>query len=105
MKLSNPQTSTKTYWSISKIFCNGNEVPLILLLQIYNTLISNLKKKSKPFTPTNNNSVLPTTISHRTEARLTLFDFEDEDIFKIIRSLNISKAYGYDDILIRMIKA
>lgn len=49
--------------------------------------------------------MLPTTISHRTEARLTLFDFEDEDIFKIIRSLNISKAYGYDDILIRMIKA
>ena len=32
VKLNNPQTSAKTYWSISEIFCKGSKVPLILPL-------------------------------------------------------------------------
>ena len=28
-KLSNPLTSSKTYWSMLKTFCNNNKIPLI----------------------------------------------------------------------------
>ena len=39
-----------------------------------------------------------------TESRLSSLDFNEDGILKVIRALNISKAHGYDDISIRMIK-
>ena len=44
LKLNNPSTSAKTYWSILKIFYNGKKVPFPPL-QIDNTLVSDFKKK------------------------------------------------------------
>ena len=38
------------------------------------------------------------------QARLKSLDFKEIDILQIIRTLNINKANGYDDISIRMIK-
>ena len=46
-----------------------------------------------------NNSKLPDSA-----ARLSSVRFDNNDVLKIIRSLNINKAHGHDDISVRMIK-
>ena len=51
-----------------------------------------------------NISVLPINQKFLTQSRLTSLDFNEEQIRKIIRALNIHKAHGHDDISIRMIK-
>ena len=38
------------------------------------------------------------------KSKLSVINFTDDDILKIIRSLNINKAHGHDDISVRMIK-
>ena len=45
-KLTNPKTSSKTYWSILKTFYNGKKFPLIPPLVINNKLESDLKRKA-----------------------------------------------------------
>ena len=44
-KLTNSKTSSKTYWSILKIFYNGNKVPLIPPLVINKNLEPDFKRK------------------------------------------------------------
>ena len=39
-----------------------------------------------------------------TQSRLDTSDFNENEILKITRALNIHKAYGHDDISIRMIQ-
>ena len=39
-----------------------------------------------------------------TQSRLTSLYFNEEEVLKIIRALNIHKGHGHDDIFIRMIK-
>ena len=39
-----------------------------------------------------------------TETKLSSCDIEDEDIYKIIKTLHINKAHGYDKVSIRMLK-
>ena len=51
-----------------------------------------------------NNSKLLDKITYNSAARLTSIKFDNNDILKIIRSLNINKAHGHDDISVRMIK-
>ena len=51
-----------------------------------------------------NNSKLPDKITYNSAAGLTSIKFDNNDILKIIRSLNINKAHGHDDISVRMIK-
>ena len=55
-------------------------------------------------TPLNNNSSLPSSLDLETEATLMSINFFDNDILKIIRSLDINKAHGHDDTSVRMIK-
>ena len=55
-------------------------------------------------TPLNNNSKVPESQTYITDSKLSSLQFEDKDIIKIIRTLNINKAHGYDDISIRMLK-
>ena len=76
-KLTNPKTSSKTYWSILKTFYNGRKVPLIPPLLINNNLEADFKRKADHFnnffaskcTPLKNDSVLPTLLEHDSEAR------------------------------------
>ena len=78
---------------------------------INNELISDFKMKANHFnsffasycTPLNNNIKLPGSQTYITESKLSSLQFEDKDI-KIIKSLNINKAHGHDDILIRILK-
>ena len=48
-------------------------------------------------------SVLSTNQISLTQSRLIFLDFNEEEILKIIRALNIYKAHSHDDIPIRMI--
>ena len=51
-KLTNPKTSSKTYWSILKTFYNGKKVSLIPPVVINNKLEPDFKRKADHFTYT-----------------------------------------------------
>ena len=51
-----------------------------------------------------NNSKLPGKVTYSSATRLTSLKFDNNDVLKIIRSLNVNKAHGHDGISIRMIK-
>ena len=56
-----------------------------------------------------NNGKQPEKITYNSPARLSSIKFDNNDILKTIRSLNVNKAHGHDGILvdkrmIRMIK-
>ena len=55
-------------------------------------------------TPLKNDSKIPINQIFLTQSRLSSLDFNEDEILKIIRALNIHKAHGHDDISIRMIK-
>ena len=111
-KLNDPRTNAKTYWSILKTFFNGRKIPVITPLLIDGKLVSDFKEKANKFneffscqcTPLNNGSKCPSQPNFVTNERLSSVVFDDQDVIKIIRALNISKAHGHDDISIRMIK-
>ena len=65
---------------------------------IFNTFFA------KQCTPLNNSSVLPVNQMFLTQSRLNFINFNEDEILKVIRALNIHKAHGHDDISIRMIK-
>ena len=79
---------------------------------IKNELISDFKVKLNHInsffasycTPLNNNSKVPESQTYITDSKLSSLQFEDKGIIKIIRSLDINKAHGHDDISIRMLK-
>ena len=106
MKLNDPKTSAKTYWSILKSFYNDSKIPLIPPLLVNNKIVSDFTEKTNLFTdffatqctPLSNNSISPSAISLKTQSRLSSINFEKEDILKIIRNLNINNAHGHDNI-------
>ena len=110
-KLNNPQLFPKTFWKILKIFCNRNKIPVIPPIIVNDKLISDYEEKSTHFnkffvsqyTPIANDSQIPDSVVFNTEARLSSITCEDNDILKIIRNLDISKAHGFDDISVRMV--
>ena len=111
-KLNNPLLQAKTYWSILKTFYNNKKIPLIPPLLINDKFVIDIQAKANifnklfadQFTPLKNNSMLPTNQLFMTQARLRSLDFNEGEILKIIRALNINKAHGHDGISIRMIK-
>ena len=111
-KLNDPETNAKTYWSVLKTFFNGRKIPVIPPLLIDGKIVSDFKVKANKFneffsrqhTPHNNGSKCPEHPYFITNERLSTVVFDDHDIIKIIRALNINKSHGHDDISIRMIK-
>ena len=55
-------------------------------------------------TPLENSSALPVNQIFSTQSRLNSINFNEEEMLKIVRALNIHKPHGHDDISIRMIK-
>ena len=102
----------KTYWSMLKTFYNDKTIPLTPPLLVDDNHVTDIKTKTNIFnecfaeqcTFLKSNSVLPINQKFLTQSRLTSLDFNEEEIFKIIRALNIHKAHGHDDISIRIIK-
>ena len=112
LKLNDPKTSAKTYWSILKSFYNDSKIPLIPPLFVNNKIESDFTEKANLFNDffatkcalLSKNSVLPSSVSFKAQSRLTSVNFEKEDILKLIRNLNVNKANGHDNISIRMLK-
>ena len=111
-KLNNPLLQVKTYWSILKTFYNEKNIPLVPPLLVDNNFLTDIQTKANIFntffaeqcTPLNNISVLPVNQMFLTQSRLNFINFNEDEILKVIRALNIHKAHGHDDISIRMIK-
>ena len=111
-KLNNPLVQAKTYWSILKTFYNGKKIPLIPPLLVNDNFVTDMKTKADIFnkffaeqcTPLKNDSKIPINQIFLTQSRLSSLDFNEDEILKIIRALNIHKAHDHDDISIRMIK-
>ena len=111
-KLNNPLLQVKTYWSILKTFYNEKNIPLIPPLLVDNNFVTDIQTKANIFntffaeqcTPLNNSSLLPVNQMFLTQSRLNFINFNEDEILKVIRALNIHKAHGHDDISIRMIK-
>ena len=111
-KLNNPLVQAKTYWSILKTFYNGKKIPLIPPLLVNDKFVTDMKTKADIFnkffaeqcTPLKNDSKIPINQIFLTQSRLSSLDFNEDEILKIIRALNIHKAHDHDDISIRMIK-
>ena len=55
-------------------------------------------------TPVANDTSLLSLLNLNLTCNLSVINFTDDDILKIIRSLNINKPHGHDDISIRMIE-
>ena len=110
-KLNDPTIQTKPYWTILKSFHNNKKILLIPLLLINYKLVLDIKTKANIFnklfaeqcTPLKNDSVLPTSQHVLTQSRLHSIDFSFEEIQKMIKSLDVDKAHGHEDIFIRMI--
>ena len=109
-KLNNPKSVPKTYWSIINKFLNNKKFPIIPPILVNSELVSHFKQKANIFnnhfaslcTPVKNGSKLPS-LSYKTEKRLTFFDIKNDDILLNIKSLNVNKARGWDQLPIRMI--
>ena len=112
LKLKNPQTSLKAYWSIIKSCCNGRKIPIIPPLSVNGKIITNFNEIASLFNkyfssqqnPLPNDSKLPENQTYITETKPSSFVIENEDIYKIIKTSDISKTHGHDEISIRMLK-
>ena len=112
IKLLNPKTSSKAYWSILKSFVNDKKIPIIPPLYHNGNFITDFCQKAELFNSffaeqcsiLLNSSKLPTNLAPRTDQSLTSINFSQDDILKIIQNLNSNKVHGPDKINILMIK-
>ena len=106
----NPQTSSKTYWSTIKSCYNGRKIPITPSLSVNGKIITDFNEKANLFnkyffsqcSPLPNYSKFPENQKYITETKLSSFNIEDEDKYKMI--LDISKAHGHDEISMKMLK-
>ena len=111
-KLNNPSTNRKKYWLIIKTLFNGKKVPLIPPLLVNDNFVTNFKEKANIFNkffadqciPVSTSSEIPNDVRLTTDKNLHNINFDVHDILNIIKSLDVNKAHGYDNISIRMIK-
>ena len=88
------------------------KISLIPPLVINDQLITGFRENANYFnlyfarqcTPIENDSSVSTETDCLCDATISAVDFEDQDILKIIRALDINKAHGHDNMLTRMIK-
>ena len=87
-------------------------VPVIPPLLFHGTFVTDFEEKAKIFNSffarqcklVSNNSVLPSHFTYMTEERIQSLTFSESDVIQIIRTLDVNKAHGHDNILVRMIK-
>ena len=113
-KLQNTEKKpSKCYWCSLKIILNNKKISMIPPLFHSNRFISDFKQKGKLFNDfffsnqcllINNYSKLPTSLIQVTDRHLSLITFSAGGITKIIQNLNSNKAYGHDNVSIRMLK-
>ena len=92
-------------------FLSNKKLPIISPILVDDRVVSNFAEKTELFnscfasqcTPVTNKSQL-TSLEFKTSKRIEKINFTDDDIYLIIKNLNVDKAYGWDNISIRMIK-
>ena len=110
-KLEDSNTASKTYWPILNCFLYNKKIHAIPPLLVDGNFISGFCEKASLFnsffaticTPIKNNSRLSPFI-YKTSTRIHCFCVTNKDILSIINSLNSSKAQGYDNISVEIIK-
>mgnify|MGYP001793298187 CR=1 FL=1 len=111
-KLSDPQTSSKAYWSILKSFFNDKKRPVIPPLLVNNAFITEFKVKANLFNThfakqcsfLVSTSTLPNNFPTLPLHSISEFQINEDEILKLISSLNINKSHGYDGISARMLR-
>ena len=86
------------YWSILKTFYNDKKILLIPPLLVADKFVNDTKTKADIFnnffaeqcTPLKNDSKLPSNQIYLTQSKLVSLDFNEDEVLKIIRSLNIT---------------
>ena len=109
-KLTDPNTSQKSYWKIVNKLLNKQKAAKIPPLLINNKFIVNCKSKAVAFNnffatqckPLVNGSILPP-LNYLTPARLSGIQVTNDDIVCILKSLNPGKASGPDEISTKML--
>ena len=110
-KLEDPKSAPKTYWTILNRLIYNKKIPTISPLFVNGNFVSDFSVKANLFnefyasicTPIKNSSVLPP-LRYRTNKKLTYFSVFEKDILLIIKALDSSKAHGYVNLSIKMIK-
>ena len=104
-------TSSKTYWALINTVLNKAKIPIIPPLLDNGLFVTDFTEKPQFFndyfilqcTMIDTGSVIP----ERNSINSTLIDtfvISEEKILNIIRSINPSKAHGWDEISMRMVK-
>ena len=110
-KLEDSKTAPKAYWAILNCLIYNKKIPAIPPLFVKGNFVSDFSLKANLFndsyasicTPIQNSSVLPP-LKYRTSKKLNSVSVFEKDILLIIKALDSSKAYGYDNLSIKMIK-
>ena len=112
MKLMEPSTSPKTFWSVLKSFHNSKKIPCIPPIFHENRFVTNFKEKAELFDSffakqcsiIDNGSEISSFLHPKTGKSLSNVTFTEKDIEKVIQSLDPNKAHEHDMISIRMLK-
>ena len=110
-KLEDSHTAPKAYWTILNRLTYNKKIPAIPSLFVDGIFISDICAKVNIFnnyfwwtcTPIKNTSVL-TPFSYKTNTRINYFKVTESNILSMVKSLDSTKARGYDNLLIWMIK-
>ena len=111
-KLVDPMTSSKSYWLTLKMFLNNKKIACVPPLKHQNKYVTDFKEKAEIFNSffaeqcslMNDSSKLPSTVLKRTGKFISSISFSSNNIARIIRDLDPSKAHGHDMISIRIVK-
>ena len=111
-KLSDPKTSPKAYWSILKSFFSDKKIPIIPPLLVNDKYVSDFKTKADLFnihfsnqcSLIENTSCLPQGPIPVANHFLNSIEINGDQILKSIRSLDVNKSHGFDQISARMLK-
>ena len=111
LKLKDPKTSSKAYWSILKSLFSDKKIPVISPICFNNEYITDFKAKADHFnkffadqcTLINNSSQLPNlnVVPHNLS---TSFHIDGDNILELIRALDPNKSHGFNQIFARMLK-
>ena len=109
--LTSPNIGPKKYWSILHQFLSKRKIPNIPPIDHNNSIITYTFQRANMFNTFfskqcslfHTDSVIPE-LHLLTNHRLDTIDLDSKKILAIIRSLDVNKAHGWDDVSARMIK-
>ena len=108
--LNDKRTDPKVYWTILNNFLNNIKIPSVPPSFIFGETITNIVEKVNTFnkyftsqsTSLENSSKFPSLLRN-TDKRLNTVSIKKDDMTLIIKSLNPTKADGFDNVSIHII--